>query len=67
MENENITIIVPDYLDKPLNEEEEKEFFSDLEDDEFKNEELENDNDYVSSAEFEKLYDDYLYQFPPFL
>lgn len=62
MENENITIIVPDYLDKPLTEDEEKEFFSDLENEELINDELETDNDWVSSSEYEKVFDEYLYQ-----
>lgn len=62
MENENITIIVPDYLDNPLNEEEEKVFFSDLENDDFENEELVNFSDWVSKSEYEKVVNDYLYQ-----
>lgn len=62
MENENITVIVPDYLDKPLTEEEEKDFFSDVENDELNNYELENDSDWVSSSEYERVLDEYLYQ-----
>lgn len=67
MENDNITIIVPDYLDKPLNEEEEKVFFSDLESDYLENEQLEIDDlvypsDWVSKSEYEKVVNDYFYQ-----
>lgn len=62
MENENITVIVPDYLDKPLTEEEEKEFFSDLEEEIINDDDEENESDFVSSSDYEKLYDEYLYQ-----
>lgn len=60
MEELEYTIIVPEYLDKPLTEEEEKEFFND----ENLNDEKENDNDSqtISYEEYEKLYDDYMYQ-----
>ena len=60
---DNIIITIPDYLYKPLTEEEEKEFFSDLENNEEKlNDEEENESDFVSTSEYEKLYDEYLYQ-----
>lgn len=60
MEELEYTIIIPDYLDKPLTEEEEKEFFND----ENLIDEKENDFDSqtISYEEYEKLYDDYLYE-----
>lgn len=61
MDEQTYDVIIPDYLDKPLTEEEEKEFFSDLEEENLNDENL-NLSDFVSKDEFEKLYDEYLYQ-----
>ena len=60
MEELEYTVIIPEYLDNPLTEEEEKEFFNDQ--NLIDKEENEIDSQTISYEEYEKLYDDYMYQ-----
>lgn len=61
MDEQTYDVIIPEYLENPLTEDEEKEFFSDLEENE-NDDDVQNSNDFVSTEEFEKLYDEYMYQ-----
>lgn len=62
MEEQTYDVIIPDYLENPLTEEEEKEFFSDLEEENLNNDDNLNSDNFVTTEEFKKLYDEYMYQ-----
>lgn len=66
MEFDNVIVTVPEYLDKPLNDEEEKEFFSDIDLNSQENlitqDNSEEEKEELSKEDYQKLYDAYMYE-----